>query len=513
MLKNNNTQVVAEAFPGSRLILFACLIAALAIRLLHLGSGFAGDESILYDISRLGIREILQTLAAKEVYPPLTYVLIHYWGLLNSSYAWIRLYFALFGIGVCALVFSIARDFLSEKASEIALLLSVFSPLLIYSSQYARSYGDSCFWMLLSVFFLLKIIKGKDKPLYWFGYFISCAAGIYTFYFSALLFFAQFIFMHIFYLRKKMILNYYITLSLVIFTFLPWVGAALRQFKNASSIAYDWSNIGFSISGLRFGLYARNILAVFGMDPYFMVYPGGIGRYFSRPALILSSGFCFLLILLIFIYSIKFLIKKFSASSPLVWFFPALIIIPIVSSWVCAGFLNTLPAVKYFSFFNAVFLVFVSVFICAISENRRWLGIALTFPVIAFYIGRIPQATAQEIEADKAISFLSITMPGGDAVVCARSCPGPLAGRRIIKLGSYLQLDENGQAYKELTQEASDEIKAGLSPFREVFFYKAYGNAEIFGANRIVEGSLSYAGFKEASVEKFRNIDVVRYEK
>lgn len=513
MLKNNITQVIAEAFSGFSPRVFFLLIVALSIRLLHLGRGFAGDELILYDISRLGIRELLQTLAAREVYPPLTYVLIHYWGLLNSSSAWIRLYFALFGIGVCALVFSIARDFFNEKAAEIALLFSVFSPLLIYSSQYARSYGDSCFWMLLSVFFLLKIIKGKDRPLYWFGYFISCASGIYTFYFSALLFFAQFIFMHIFYLRKKIILSYYVTLSLLALAFLPWVGAALRQFQNASSIAYDWSNIGFTVSGLRFGLYARNILAVFGMDPYFMVYPEGIGRHFSRTALILSSGFCFLLMLLIFIFSVKFLIKKFSANNPLTWFFPALIVIPLMSSWVCAGFLNTLPAVKYFSFFNAVFLVFASVFLYGIFENRRWLGIAFTFLTIAFYITRIPHAIAQEIEADKAISFLFITMPAGDAVVCARSCPGPQAGRRIIKLGSYLQLDKNGGAYKELTQEVNDEIKAELSSFRGIFFYKAYGNVEIFGANRIVEGSLRYSGFKEIRTDKFINIDVVRYER
>ena len=513
MLRNSAASFIKKVLPGHRLGVFFLLIVALSLRLVHLTRVLSGDELILYDISRLGIKDLLRVLTAKEVYPPLTYIFLHYWSFLGSSPAWIRLYFVFFGVGVCMLVFLIARDFLHEGAAKIALLLSAFSPLLIYSSQYVRSYGDSCFWMLLSVFFLLQIIKGKNGLIYWLGYFIACVAGIYTFYFSALLFFAQFIFMHIFYLRKKLIFKYYVALSLVVFAFLPWVKVAVRQFQNASSVAYDWSSIGFSLNGLRFGLYARNILGVFGMDPYFMVYGKGIGQHFSKATLIVAVGVCFISLFLIFIATIRFLNNKFPKNSPLVWFFPILIISPLLSAWVCAGLLNTLPAVKYFAFYNAIFLVFVSLIICSTFDNRRWLGFAFTLLIVAFYAYRLPQATAQEIEADKAASFLYETMSTEDAVICARSCPDREGGKQIIQLVSYLKLNKTGDSYEKLSREARDELSVKLSPFKAIFFYRAYGNVEIFGANRIVEDLLEHAGFRKSSLNKFNNIDVVKYEK
>ena len=81
---------------------------------------------------------------------------------LVGSGFWVRGYFVLFGIGVCWLVYLIAKEYLDERLGRISLLLSVFSPLMIFTSQYARSYIDSAFWMLLSVLFMLKIIKGTS---------------------------------------------------------------------------------------------------------------------------------------------------------------------------------------------------------------------------------------------------------------------------------------------------------------------------------------------------------------
>ena len=104
---------------------------------------------------------------------------------ISTSTSWIRFYFVLFGVGVCVLIYLIAREYFNEKLANIALLIAAFSPLLIFASQYVRSYMDSAFWMLLSCLMMLRILKGKESIFNWAGYVISCVLSIYTFYFSA----------------------------------------------------------------------------------------------------------------------------------------------------------------------------------------------------------------------------------------------------------------------------------------------------------------------------------------
>jgi hypothetical protein len=244
-----------------------------------------------------------------------------------------------------------------------------------------------------------------------------------------------------------------------------------------------------------------------------MVYRDAITVHFSKIVLTAAAVFSFIFLLSGFILSLKFLKGEFHSNKPLLWFFPALIIIPLVSSWICAGLLNTLPAVKYFAVYNALFLILISAFICKVFKNKRWGVFVSVILIISLYISRMPHATAKEIDADNAASFLYKEAFQGDVIICMRSCPQNAEDRKIIQIANYLKLDDAGTRYEVISKDAWSELKGRIAPFRRVFFYKAYGNVEIFGANRIIEDFIYAAGFKAIFVEKFRSIDIVKYEK
>lgn len=496
-------------------ILPALFFIALSLRMLNANKEFSGDETILLSISQHNFDQIIPILKQKEVYPPLTYILVHYWAHLNNSLLWIRMYFVLFGMGVCFVIYLIAKEYMDIKLARISFLFAVFSPLLIFISQYARSYGDSSLWMLLSTLFMLKIINGKNKFVNWLAYTMSIALSLYTFYFSSLLIFAQFIFATIFKWKdKKFMLKWYLAICAAGLIFLPWGPSALGQFKNASSIAYDWSDKGVNFGIFRLGLYTRNIFSVIGFDPYFMVFEGGISSHFSKIILVISVIASFSALFFFLYYCFKWLKSKFPENSALVWFFPFLAFIPLIISWLCAWLFNTLPIPKYLAAFHSFFLILLSIFVCALWEKKKITCILFIVFILGIFAARIPSAVSVEIEGEKATFFLKENLMQDDCLIMLDSGPrkeGLIS--RTVGLGKFLKLNEKGTAYEITSAEIWNELKQNLQHCRRIWFYKAYGNIEIFGGNRIVERWMKNEEYRVKEVNKFKNIDIIEYER
>ena len=499
----------------SLLILFILLSFALFLRTFNLNREFSGDETILIGISQLKLEEIIPTLKQKDVYPPLTYLLVHHLMQFNSSTTWIRLYFVLFGLGTCLLIYLITKEYLNKKLARFALLLAVFSPLLIFASQYVRSYIDSTFWMLLTSLFMLKIIKAQDKLVNWAGYIISAALSLYTFYFSALLIFTQSIFVTIFkYKDKKLILKWYISLFIVGLMFLPWLFSAIAQFNNASSIDFDWYSKGFNFGALRFGMYTRNLFSLIGFDPYFMIFPGGITAHFNKLFLAIGVSLCFCLFIIFLYTCFNYLQDKFFGNKVMVWYPFFLIFVPVIISWVCSGLFNTLPNARYLVTFHAFFLILITVFIHRIWKKRPSFGIILSFLIFSIFLFRITYSVSSEFDTRGAISFLKENLIEQDCVVCVKSCPPKNEIINLIQLGDYLELKEDGSSFKFKSEKDWEAAKLSLSPFRRVWFYRIYSNVEIFGGNQVVDNLLKEQGYNPVNITKFKNIiDVIEYEK
>ena len=498
----------------SLFVVFVILTAGVFLRTVNIDKDLSGDELLTIRIAQADSNKIITMLKEMDIYPPLTYLMVHHWSSPGASNAWIRGYFMLFGIGVCLLIYLITKEYLGEEAARLALLLSAFSPLLIFASQYVRSYIDSAFWMLLSVLFMLKILKGRGGLLIWTGYVAAAALSLYTFYFSALLIFAQLIFIVIVtFKNKKMLLKWFFAFSGVGLIFLPCLAMALRQFHNASGAAFDWSAKGLNFGAFRIGLYTRNIFSLIGFDPYFMVFQGGVTKHFSKGVL-LSGIFISLCLIIFFLYScFKFLESRFSANKTLIWVFPFLIFFPLVLSWMAVALFNTLPNAKYLVVFHALFLILLAAFIYSLLEKKRLVGNIVLFFIIVVFSLRIQDAVSPEFDYTRASQFLKTNLTKDDCLICILPCPIRDNYFRIVETGDFFKVNGKRSGYIPVSKSAWEGLRSKIAPHKEIWFYKVYGNAEVFGADAAIDDFLKNEGYAQNVIKRFRNIDIVKYKR
>ncbi|MBP7055339.1 MAG: glycosyltransferase family 39 protein [Candidatus Omnitrophica bacterium] len=474
---------------------------------------FTGDETLLIGISKLDVGSVIPALKHIDAYPPLTYLAIHYMMQVSHSEAFVRLYFVFFGIGNCVLIYLMARELLDEGFANIVLMLSALSPLLIFASQYVRSYIDSSFWMLASVLFMLKILKGSNSRFCWIGYMISASLAVYTFYFSALLIFTQFLFVTVFFHNNmKYLVKWYAAFLTVGILFLPWAPSALQQFRNASSIIFDWSSKGFVIGPFKVGVYLRNISAILGFDPFFMVFEKGINAHFSRFSLLVVAIIAAAIFLLALVRSVRILLFRFQSRRYIAWFFPFMVFVPVLSAWVAAALINTYPTSKYFVAFHSMYLILLSIIIISVLKKNKVFGFIFVFTVVLAYALRIPQAVSVEFDNKGAMSYLQDKVESGAPVLCIRSLLNE-SMKDAIRLDPFIKLNEKGTEYIVSSMSEWSSVKNRISVFPKVLGYKIYGNDEIFGANKLLDNLAEDAGFSISSVKKFKNIDVIEYEK
>ena len=502
---------------ASLAIVIFLVALAFCLRILNIDKEFTGDEQTLVSISKLPLHGLLSELKQREVYPPLTYILFHYWLVLNQSAGWLRLYFILFGIGTCILIYMIAGEYLGDRCARIALALSAFSPLLIFISQVSRSYSDSAFWMLLSAFFMLKIVKGEDNIYSRTGYVAAAAISIYTFYFSALFICIQLIFFLIFQPKKwRYFGKTLLTAFAIAAIFLPWIPSALGQFRNTSSIVYDWSDKGFNLGPFRFGLYARNMISLIGLDPSFMIFQGGVTKHFSK---FLLAGVVFSTFILgsAFLYHCyRYLKSAFPGPSekPLIWFPFFLSLGPLIMSWLTAGTLNVLPNARYLVAPHALFLLLISVFVCSIWLKGRRYGMITLSLILLIFATRIPYAVSPEIDYRGSTRFLSEHLPGTACLICIGDCPAlPGKSNLVVVEGKYVIMNERKSGYLPLPEEGLMSFKDKIRPFYSAWLYKVYGHYEVFGLYDQIDRLLKESGYKSIATVHFQNVDIVQYKK
>lgn len=482
------------------------LSIAFILRLINIGKAPCNDELLVLNIAGKNLSDLLALLKTTDVYPPLTYILLHYWLKINQSPEWIRLYFVIFGLASCLIIYLIAKEYLGKKTANIALTIAAFSPFLIFGSQYIRSYMDSAFFILCSTYFLLKVIKKKNVMISCVGYCVSTALAFYTFYFSALIVAAQFLFLMIFAKNRKI---WILTFLIIGILFLPWVLPAVSQLQNASSMPFDWSTVGFNVGSLRLGLYARSVAALFGFDPYFFTIREGIFSRFSFSTLVVILSMSAAMFAL-FLYKIFITLRsRFSGRPDMQWFIPTLALLPLVFSWISASVFNMVPSTKYFLALHGIFIIGIAFLIEELLNKNKRAGIISLIILLTIFMFRIPKATSTEFDDSAVVSFLNKSARG-NVVMSKASCP--TGGEvNIISLETFFILDKNGRSYSMTSNDRWQRLSEEIKGLDKVWFYRVYGNDEIFGANRIVDLWLSDHDYKKKSVHKFKNADIIEY--
>ena len=217
------------------MMLFALLIGTL-LRLVGINQSLWLDEAI----SALAAKNftyigLVTQFAKYDFHPPLFYLILKFWGsVFGYSEAALRILPITFGVLTIMLVVKVARE-LKLKPFWVAALLAT-SPLHVYYSQEVRMYPLAAFFVLLSLYSILKIAK-KKSSIYYFSLALSVFAFCALDYVAVLVLPAVFITLL---LTKKDRVGY-IRLALVflplVFVAILWLPTLLFQVSGARNLS------------------------------------------------------------------------------------------------------------------------------------------------------------------------------------------------------------------------------------------------------------------------------------
>jgi len=175
-------------------ILIALFVIAFIIRILHITvNPISNDEPFTIFYSQQNLNELFK-LFNHENNPPLHFILLHFWMKMFGASAFsIRLLSTLFGALTVVPIFKIGNEFFSRKVGIITSLMFVFSNIHIMESHDARVYSILVFWVVLSYYFFLKILKNEHSIWIKIGYMLTLILMLYSHYISVFVLTSQFL--------------------------------------------------------------------------------------------------------------------------------------------------------------------------------------------------------------------------------------------------------------------------------------------------------------------------------
>ncbi|MEM7035412.1 MAG: glycosyltransferase family 39 protein [Bacteroidota bacterium] len=163
-------QKVTDHLP---LITLLLMLLALVLRLLYIsGNPMYLDETASVFIAQMTFGDVVEAVA-RDNNPPLYYVLLHGWmRLAGDGPEAVRLLSVLLSVACVPVVVAIGRRFFNVRVALYAAVLFVFSEMLIYYSNEARTYTLVTFLVLLSFHRLLIFLEsGQWKDVILLGTF------------------------------------------------------------------------------------------------------------------------------------------------------------------------------------------------------------------------------------------------------------------------------------------------------------------------------------------------------
>ena len=172
----------------------------------------------------------MATYTALDVHPPLYYAVLHFWSqFFGSSTAELRLLSVVFGWVAIVFGFLIVRRSFGHRAAWLATLLLALSPLFIRYGASMRMYTMALAIGLAATYVLMIAVTSK-KRWPWIVYAILVALGMWTNYFTALIWIAHFIWLAYEYRTKRTVVKaWLVAIGAAIVLYLPWLPALLYR--------------------------------------------------------------------------------------------------------------------------------------------------------------------------------------------------------------------------------------------------------------------------------------------
>jgi len=196
------------------------------------------DEGYTMMLAPMNPLEII-TRTARDVHPPLYYLVLHYWmALFGTSELAARSLSTVFTLVAIPIAYLLIRKLWTESAARLAALFVATGPFLIRYSQEARMYGMLACIVLVATYALVKAVE-TNRWVWWAGYALLIAAGLYTHYYTIFVIIAHWIYMLAQTSRTKHAglwnFRWWAANVLALLLFLPWVPSAVAQFTRVQA--------------------------------------------------------------------------------------------------------------------------------------------------------------------------------------------------------------------------------------------------------------------------------------
>lgn len=228
-LKENKTEVILVAC----ITIFAFLLRLISLK--NFGNFWIDEIFSSYFATKSSAIEVVKTLCSEDLHVPLYFVLLHFWSkIFGDTPIMMRLMGVIISTLTIPASYFIVKDLFKSKLSAIcvALFLSI-STFNIHYSVELRFYGISILFALVATYYFVKCIQGFEKK-YVVAYVISTLLLLYTYNFSFMYVFCQFVIGLIYLFKEnkqnlpKFILTYFIIAVFYLPMFLFILIATLR---------------------------------------------------------------------------------------------------------------------------------------------------------------------------------------------------------------------------------------------------------------------------------------------
>ena len=187
-------------------LLISTIILGFFLRLYNLGKyGFWLDEVISIYYSRKIWKMIrhFSIDATPTFEPPLFGLLLHFWSFLGESEFILRLLSLSFGVLSIIAIYKVGQLLFNKKVGLISAFILAISPLSIYYSQELRPYSLVTFFVLMSIYNLIKSLE-NNRLRSWIGFIIFTVLCMYTHFATVfLLIIVNFFFLYCYFTNKK----------------------------------------------------------------------------------------------------------------------------------------------------------------------------------------------------------------------------------------------------------------------------------------------------------------------
>lgn len=314
-------------------VIFLIFLIGISLRLYNVDRvSLWFDEA--HGISRAQNLEI--PIVDKDAAPPLYILFLRYWGRVSDTEFWLRLPSVIIGSISILMAYSIGKLLFTDKAGLFSAFLLSISPLHIYYSQEARMYSFMTLFTLLSVYFLIRLLRDKTISSS-IGYIVFNLLSMYTHYISIFIWVSENIFFLVSYRKsEKSLKRLWFTNNLLIFLlFLPWailLSLAVKRGIGTPSDCYwlpmwppdvSLKSLFMTIKNLSIGYNATRPVYLAAAGIFLFLFIKGIFKMRKQKNLILSLLCFFVPIATLFIISkIKpFYVDRYFIASSLFYYF------------------------------------------------------------------------------------------------------------------------------------------------------------------------------------------------